>query len=193
MSFGEFLNEEIFKPLSMTSTFAGPEGVKELASGYGQLFGFPFQREQKYRPGALPSGYLVSSASDISRFLIAELKAGSGGNGILNAETIKTTWNPPKDAKEGYAMGWLVVNDSVNEQIIVHGGALENYQTFFYINPQRKPGFALLMNQGGLLPTLDRWSRIRVLDALQRLARGEPRVAGLLERVGHHAAREHDR
>lgn len=175
MKYGEFLSKEIFRPLSMTSTFAGPEGVKELAVGHGQFFGFPVQGKQIFRPGAVSSGYLVSNTSDIARFLIAELKAGSGKSGILNPETVKSTWIPPGGANDGYAMGWLVANDSVNEQVLIHGGAIEKYQSFFYINPQRNIGFVFLMNQGGLLPMLS-FNTIR--NGLLKIINGEQPETG---------------
>lgn len=86
MKYREFIYSEIFKPLAMTSSFAGPVGVKDLATGHGEIFGFPFRREQKYRAGALPSGFVVSSVSDIASLLIAELRAGKGDiNPELNA------------------------------------------------------------------------------------------------------------
>lgn len=169
LKYGEFLHEEIFKPLLMITTFAGPEGVNELAPGHGQFFGYPFQRQQIFRPGALPSGYLVSGVSDIARFLIAELRSISGDS-ILNPNTIQTTWTPPEDAKEGYGMGWLITNGSANERILIHGGALENYQSFFCLIPQRKIGFVFLMNQGGLLPMLS-FNAIR--DGLLKMVTGE--------------------
>ena len=171
--YGEFLNEEIFRPLAMTSTFAGPEGVKGLARGHGQLFGYPLPRKQVFRPGALPSGYLVSSASDIARFLMAELRAGGGQPGLLNPETVKATWTPPDGKNEGYAMGWLVANDSADERVLLHGGALENYQSFFCLIPQRKIGFAFLLNQGGLLPML---SFNAVRDGLLQIINGEQAI-----------------
>ena len=152
MEYGEFLGAEIFEPLSMAATFAGPDGVEGLASGNGQLFGFPFPRNQEFRPGALPSGYLVSTASDLAQFLVAEIQAGLGNAGPLDPETVKATWNPPGSSDEEYAMGWLVVDDEAHGRILVHGGALENYQSFFYVNPQSKLGFVVLVNQGGLFP-----------------------------------------
>lgn len=170
MSYGEFLHQEIFQPLSMGSTFAGPEGVKELAPGHGQFFGYPFQREQIFRSGALPSGYLVSSASDIAHFLIAQLKASSGDSSLLNPKTVRKTWTPPADKHEGYAMGWLVGKEENNERILIHGGALENYQSFFCLIPGRKIGFVFLMNQGGVLPMLS-FNTIR--NGLLEIVRGE--------------------
>jgi CubicO group peptidase (beta-lactamase class C family) len=161
MRYREFLYSEIFKPLAMTSSFAGPVGVKDLAPGHGELFGFSFRREQKYRPGALPSGFVVTSASDIVRFLISELRAGKGDTSILNPKTIKMTWQPPQKIKGGYAMGWLAIDTKGKTPFLVHGGSLENYQSFFYINPELNVGFVFLMNQGGLLPMIGGFNTLR--------------------------------
>ena len=176
MEFGEFLSAEIFEPLSMTSTFAGPDGVEGLAYGHGQIFNFPFPRNQEFRPGAVPSGYLVSSASDLARFLIAEIQAGSGNPGPLDPETVKATWSSPGSSNEEYAMGWLVVHDEVNGRVLGHGGALENYQSFFYINPQSRLGFVILANQGGLFPMSLGFAAVR--DGLLSIVNGEQPESG---------------
>lgn len=169
--YGEFLNEELFKPLSMENTYAGPDGVKGLAAGYGQFLSMPFQRKQIYRPGALPSGYIASSISDLARFLVAEIQAGSGKSGVLDINTVKTTWKAPNNSKEGYAMGWLVINDSKNGHLLIHGGSLENYQSFLYINPESQTGFVFLMNQGGILPMLMGFNTVR--DNLIKIVNGQ--------------------
>jgi CubicO group peptidase (beta-lactamase class C family) len=175
-TYGEFLNSEIFKPLGMTSTFPGPVGVKGIAEGHGEIFGFPFRREQKYRAGALPSGYIVSSASDIARFLIAELNAGKGDTSIFNPETIKATWQPAGNKKDGYAFGWLVMDTLGKTPFLAHGGSLENYQTFFYLNPELNLGFVFLMNQGGILPMIGGFSTLR--NGLIRIIDKEPPQKG---------------
>ena len=161
LEFGEFLDSEIFSPLRMESTFAGPEGVADLAKGHGEFFGFPIKRKQKYRAGALPSGYLVSSVSDIALFLTAELRAGRGDTGVFNPGIIKATWQPPAGIQGGYAMGWMVFDDRGKTPFIGHGGSLENYQSFFYINPETDLGFVFLMNQGGILPIYRGFAALR--------------------------------
>jgi CubicO group peptidase (beta-lactamase class C family) len=176
VKYGEFLTAEILGPLSMNNTRAGPEGVEALAAGHGQLFGFPFRRKQIYRPGALPSGYIVSSVSDLARFLVAEIKAGSGKPAPLDSETVKATWSPPESGKGGYAMGWQAIDEPVNGRFLVHGGALENYRSFLFINPELNLGFALLMNQGGLLPSLLGFDTAR--DGLVKIIHGEEVESG---------------
>jgi CubicO group peptidase (beta-lactamase class C family) len=161
MRYREFIYSEIFKPLAMTSSFVGPVGVKDLTAGHGEIFGFPLRREQKIREGAFPSGFIVSSVSDIASLLIAELRAGKGDSNILDPKTIKMTWQPPQNIKGGYAMGWLAVDTIGKTPFLAHGGSLENYQSFLYINPQLNTGFVFLMNQGGLLPMIGGFNTLR--------------------------------
>ena len=73
-------------------------------------------------------------------------------------------------------MGWLVVNDEVNGRVLGHGGALENYQSFFYINPQSELGFVILANQGGLFPMFLGFAAVR--DGLLSIVDGERPESG---------------
>lgn len=161
MKYNEFLDSVIFKPLKMTSSFAGPYGIKGLATGHGEIFGLPLNRKQEYRAGALPSGYVASSVSDLAHFLIAELRAGKGDTNLFNPQTIKTTWLPPENIKGGYAMGWMVFDTIGKTPFLAHGGSLENYQSFLYLNPQLNKGFVFIMNQGGILPMIGGFSTLR--------------------------------
>lgn len=154
MSFQNFMSNEVFLPLDMSRTTAGLTAGIIPVGGYGQLFGIPIKREQVFRKGAVPSGYMISTTNDISKFLIEELKAYKGESSILNKETILKTWQPSDTSENSYAMGWLAVRDSIGNKFYVHGGALEGYQSFFYLNPDKNIGFVVLMNQGGLFPMM---------------------------------------
>ncbi len=68
-------------------------------------------------------------------------------------------------------MGWLAVDDPTHGRLLIHGGALENYQSFFCLIPERNIGFAFLMNQGGIMPMLS-FNAIR--DGLLAIVHGEP-------------------
>ncbi len=159
-SFEAYLKKEIFSPLGMVDTYAGPAG-KNRAAGYGEIFGLPYRRNQKFRAGAIPSGYISSSAADISKYLIEELRAGNNESTVFNHETIKLTWTPPGDKKEGYAMGWYAFDITDMKPFIGHGGALENYQSFFYLCPAQNLGFVFLMNQGGIMPMMGGFNTLR--------------------------------
>ena len=73
-SYADYLHANIFVPLGMTNTTAHPVEARELAQGYSRAFGFPLPRQQGFVPGAVPSGYLISTAGDMARFLIAQIQ-----------------------------------------------------------------------------------------------------------------------
>jgi CubicO group peptidase (beta-lactamase class C family) len=161
--YGAFLGRELFAPLGMGSSAAGPAGLKgagaaarPIAAGHGALLGLPFERKQAYRPGALASGYLVSSAADLGAFLEAELAVSAGeARGGLKLESLEASWRSPAgvagyEKGSGYGMGWMVIEDGEGGSFLFHGGALENYQSALYLDPASGRGFALLMNEGGL-------------------------------------------
>jgi len=73
-------------------------------------------------------------------------------------------------------LGWLAITDSIGNKFYIHGGALEGYQSFFYINPDKDIGFVILMNQGGLFPMMS-FSVIR--DGLISIINGEQPNLGM--------------
>jgi len=158
--YGDFLERELFSPLGMDSSRAGADSADgpggPVADGHGELLGLPFGRRQIYRPGALASGYLVSSAADLGAFLGAELAvAGGEARGGLRPESLEASWRAPAGVSgygEGtaYGMGWMIVDDGEGGSFLFHGGALENYQSALYLDPAAGRGFVLLMNEGGL-------------------------------------------
>lgn len=154
VSFADFIADEIFRPLNMTRTTAGQADGIAPVEGHGQLLGFTTGRKQVYPKGAVPSGYMVSTANDVARFMVAEIRAGRGDSALLSRETVRQTWKPSDTVADSYAMGWLAVRDSLDNKFYVHGGSLVGYQSFFYLNPDKSIGFVVLMNQGGLFPSM---------------------------------------
>jgi CubicO group peptidase (beta-lactamase class C family) len=182
-SYADFLEEELFSPLGMTSSGAGE--LSETWSGRGStgagfsregsargavsqglhalghmaFLGLPVRRDQDYRAGALPSGYISSSARDLGLFLEAELgAAGQGGKpgkvGNLGPAALAETWLAPAgvsgyEAGTRYGMGWMLMDNEMGK-FLFHGGALENYQSALYLDPEGRRGFAILMGEGDL-------------------------------------------
>jgi hypothetical protein len=160
-SYGTFIKEAIFDVLSMRHSYANPADAEDPAEGYGQIFGFPVRRKQHFYPGALPSGYLISSVSDVSAFLIEELRASQGKSGIFPQELIESTWSAPNEVNTNYAKGWMSINRDNGSSFLIHGGSLENYQSFFYLDPSSQKGFVFLMNQGGFFPMAGAFNTVR--------------------------------
>jgi CubicO group peptidase (beta-lactamase class C family) len=160
LSYGEFVKKHIFEVLEMENSYANPNEANGLVEGYGQLFGIPIRRNQNFFPGALPSGYLISSVSDVSKLLIDQLRASQNKHSQFPKELIETTWIIPEGINSNYAKGWMRIEDNGN-MFLVHGGSLENYQSFFYLNPASKIGFVFTMNQGGFFPMMNSFNNIR--------------------------------
>ena len=169
--YGTFLKENIFTPLSMNNSFSNPQNAVNLIEGYGQLYGFPINRKQNFYPGALPSGYLISSAADISILLMDIINAFNGNQNTFSQKLIEETLTTPEEISSEYAMGWLKIDREDNTYFFIHGGSLENYQSFFYIDPVSNKGFVFMMNQGGFFPMINSFNNIR--DGLIKLINGD--------------------
>jgi CubicO group peptidase (beta-lactamase class C family) len=154
-SFEGFVEGEVFAPIGMSSSRSGlsekGEGGRlpraEVAQGYGVFLGLPIALKQEIRVSSFASGMMVSTARDIGKYLEAAIAVSGGGPavGALSAASLESAWTAPRGA--GYGMGWMVMDGGAR---LFHAGALENYQSAFFLDPRGRRGFAILMNQGGI-------------------------------------------
>jgi CubicO group peptidase (beta-lactamase class C family) len=171
--YGEYLHDHVFNPLGMAHTVADPAAASELAQGYGQAFGIALPRQQVFRPGALPSGYLISSAEEMAHYLIALLNEGQyNSQSIVRPDTLRQMLTPPVEVESDYGMGWVVTESSDGIQVIYHTGALENFYTAVMLLPEQQIGFALLCNQNSLFQMLT--GHDAVMIGLANLLVGDP-------------------
>jgi CubicO group peptidase (beta-lactamase class C family) len=147
-SYSDYLRSNVFEPLGMTRTITDPAEALNLAQGYSRAFGFPLPQSQNYIPGALPSGYLISTAEDMAHYLLAQLRnRQSNGKQMLDPESLAAMRTLPAGVDTEYAMGWMVVEDG---NTIAHGGALEYFQSFVAFGLKEEIGFVTLYNQNSL-------------------------------------------
>lgn len=146
-SYAEFTNEVIFEPLGLHSTYADPKQVgKEETIITGNRLSF--LRTQPYqvavKPALIPTGYIISNAKDISRWL--QIQLGTVEVGPQMKRIIKKSHQPDTahqvDKNTRYAAGWFVLNDGTIE----HSGGTQNYSTNFIINPDTQMGVCVLTN-----------------------------------------------
>jgi CubicO group peptidase (beta-lactamase class C family) len=169
-SFADYLQAHIFTPLGMTRTTADPAQARDLAQGYARAFGFPLPLAQVFNPGGVPSGYIVSTADDMARFLLAQIhNRRPDGQPLLSAPSLAVMRSTPAGIPSEYGMGWLVLE---NGAALAHGGSLDRFQAFMYFRPQDQRGFVMLCNQGSLENMLLETSAVR--DGLVRLINGQP-------------------
>lgn len=150
-SYEDYVQQEIFTPLGMRNSFtseadAEPQG---LATGHNYWFGRPGAADVPYNRGILPAGYLISSAEDMTRYLIAQLGDGSiDDTPVLSPEATTEMHRaavPTTTADTSYGMGWFVgpVNGS---PAVFHQGETFTYHANIVLLPDRDEGVVILMN-----------------------------------------------
>ncbi len=143
--YAEYIQQHIFEPLQMKSTFTDPDLAVQagLSQGYSRFFGFVVPAPQPSPVYELSAGYIISSAEDMARYAIAMNNQGVyAGESLLSEQWLAEMFSPVK----GYGMGWFVGNDH-----IYHGGANETFKTFVHLYPSRNLGIVLLINQGYMM------------------------------------------
>jgi CubicO group peptidase (beta-lactamase class C family) len=168
-SYGDYLQEHIFAPLGMKHSTSNPANATNLAQGYSRFFGYPLPLSQRFVPGALPSGYLITTAEDMANSLIAQINnRHTDGSQMLLPATMDQMRTPPPGIGSEYSMGWMVMD---NGNTLAHGGALEYFQSFVTIDLNEKTGLVILNNQNSMENMLFENNSIR--EGLLNLLKGK--------------------
>src|SRR5437773_352547 len=151
--FNDYINEHIFKPLSMThSTFVQPlpaSLAQSMSNGYklGSDASQPFETVS-----AFPAGSMSSSAADMARFIIAHLQDGQVGDvRILRPETARLMHSrlfALDDGANGMAHGFY--EESRNgHRIIGHAGDTFYFHSDLHLILDAGVGFFVSYNSAG--------------------------------------------
>jgi CubicO group peptidase (beta-lactamase class C family) len=153
-SYGDYVTKHIFEPLGMTHSYAHKGDALEagLAQGHSKLFGFPVPRRPIFRAYLLGASYLVSTARDLSRFLMAMGDGGVyDGARVLSPDSVALMASPPAQVPGStYGMGWSTGSHR-GESTGGHGGSDEVYTCQMALLENRHRGYVLLMNQQHLI------------------------------------------
>jgi CubicO group peptidase (beta-lactamase class C family) len=150
-SYESYVQTEIFGPLQMRDSFTS-QGAAErdgLASGYHYWFGRPRAADLPYNRGLVPAGYLISSAEDMTHYLIAQLNDGRYRTAsVLSPAEIAELHQPVAPTPEtgtSYGMGWFVgpINDI---PAIYHQGETPNFVAKAVLVPESRTGVIVLTN-----------------------------------------------
>lgn len=151
--FMEFVEEDVFKPLGMTSsTFViGPELAPRLTVGYvnrGDGNPDPEQptREHAGRGYKVPNGGVYSTVGDLARFIGA--LQGRASPAILSAESVAemSRVHTPEDPDNGYGLGVMIRTTDDGARLIGHSGSVAGYNAYMLFEPQSGLGVVLLRN-----------------------------------------------
>jgi CubicO group peptidase (beta-lactamase class C family) len=154
LSFEEYIERNIFQPLGMTrSSFLQPYPAHLAADVV------PSGADS----GAMllsPSGSMISTVSDMGRFIGAHLNGGSFGDSrILSAETVREMQRQHftgQSRMPGVAYGFFE-NYTNGRRILFHTG-LSGHQSLLCLLPEERVGFYLVLSvrQGGAYQELRR-------------------------------------
>jgi hypothetical protein len=155
--YGSYLQSHILLPLGMAHSYTSlGDGMRHgLASGHRQWFGQFQASELPYPESFVPAGFLITTASDMARYL--EMIAGNGqiGGVRLLSEASMTQLlrgAAPFDetGKSAYAMGW--VSDTFNGiPVVYHDGDTGRFSSVMAVSRGSHFGVVLLANGSGWL------------------------------------------
>lgn len=176
--FADYLSAEIFRPLGMqrTTSVDTTDEMPEQARGYVRAYGTVLSRPHP-RWFAAGSHGVVTTAADLSRWLIAQNNEGVSADGrrIATARTIDLTHTPPGTPKGGdYAMGWRAARQDDGHLEIQHTGELLTHNSMATLLPDSGIGIAVVTNTGMISGD----DAPQLVQGLVELARGgNPEVA----------------
>lgn len=169
MSFEEFIDRRIFKPLDMIDSVPAESWAKDRSNvatphvrqggtvrGLGEMT--PIRRAMPMDASA-PSGGMMSSARDLAKWLTVQVNRGVAADGqrLYSASQAATMWRgvsiiraegePHPDAPNFvvYAPGWQL-HDYKGHMWIWHSGGLDGSGSIVGILPEQKVGIAILSN-----------------------------------------------
>jgi CubicO group peptidase (beta-lactamase class C family) len=149
------IERHILAPLGMShSTFRRPipEGLRaDLAKDYGVASG-EVKPPNNEEPAGDPSGHLITTANDISRFMLAHLQQGRYAEyQLLRPQTTQLMHAPAFVAVPGaqsVALGFFGM-DYNDRRVITHMGDISGFHADVELLPDEGVGFFMAVNSDG--------------------------------------------
>jgi putative pyoverdin transport system ATP-binding/permease protein len=152
--FEDYMRDCVFVPLGMFDTTLSPEVAagENRADGHQLLLGKVVARNTPVFRSMAPAGWVMSSAADMSRWLIVNLNDGLiDGVQVIPREVIELMHTTGvllnKDGQDaGYSMGWFTGTTPDGELCVWHGGDTTNFLAETILLPEEKTGIVMLVN-----------------------------------------------
>ncbi len=149
-AYADYMQQMIFNPLGMKHTFVlqGDRSNQiKPATGYKMAYTSPRAYEPPPYDGNAPAGYIVSTATDMTRWLTAQLGERSQGN--IDAELIQQSHQPNRSVApdlngSSYAIGWDIFQKGQGE--ISHAGNNPTFSSFIVMRPAQKTAVLVMAN-----------------------------------------------
>jgi CubicO group peptidase (beta-lactamase class C family) len=175
----EYLDERVFKPAGLARTtgyasrmYADPDCAIPMERVDGRWRACRLIKTDRTMHAA---GGLGASARDAARWLILHMNDGEiEGTRVISAErakemrTLQSRFQKKEGViriMEGFGLGWQV-GTFHGTPICSHGGGYAGTATYYALLPEKKYGFALLMNAGAEASGLQDVIAVDILDRL---------------------------
>ena len=157
-TYGDYVQQHIFDPLEMENTYTDLEQSRKagFTGGHRYWFGQPVAHQMDPLPALVPAGYIVSTAEDLSNYLMMYLNDGVfAGQQILSASGIEEMHRGVAEATLGpwaggaparYAMGWYVGGPWGDGSMIFHPGSEPTSTAMLTLDRENNAGTVTLMN-----------------------------------------------
>jgi len=155
-SYADYVQASIFAPLGMRDSHVDQaialdrENPGRLSSGHVYVVGFPVARTLPHEGDRLPTAALISSAADMGRFLVAQMRTGSSELLSTAGLTLMHTGGAPSGSFS-YAFGWRD-GTIAGERAVHHGGIVPNFRGKMVMFPDRHLGIVVLTNVSSAIP-----------------------------------------
>jgi CubicO group peptidase (beta-lactamase class C family) len=148
--YSELLAARVLAPLGLSSSDARVPAVPPRGSAY--FFALSLPRAPSTSAVAASSGYLVSSAADIGKYMAYLLGPEKTKRGPLPTRAVISLFDPlSPHAPYGYG---LFIGQDDEGRVAYHDGSLDGFSSRLVLWPDKRAGVAVLAPQGSLLQSL---------------------------------------
>ena len=154
----DYVTEHILKPLDMQNSFfrTNDECTDKIVQGYGTVFMKAHSYNAPSYYGNIAAGYLVSSTSDLMKWM---KYWGTGSND--SSGLVKAVLKHDVSKSANYFGGWYIYKDFIS-----HGGNNPNFCSHVIISRERNQAVFVLSNLAGSSATM-------TADGIYRILLGE--------------------
>lgn len=168
-SWDAFIRERILDPLGMDRTISSTHdlaGFKNVSAPHNDYRDTIIAIDWLNWDNIAPAGGLISTVSDVSRWLFFQLDRGvtPGGDTLIRPERFREMWAPqtiqyvspwsesmwPSTHFKSYGLGWALF-DYHGRKVIGHGGGYDGFISNTTFVPEEKLGFVILTNKNSSL------------------------------------------
>lgn len=161
-SYEDFMRDEVFVPLGMTSAAIGTGAGLEHSAVRYDASGKPIAFYDFDHRGA---SAVYTSAHDLVRFGMYHLEHRlPGQKPVLRDATIDAMQrvSTPGDTATGYGLGWLIGSES-GTRVVSHTGGMPGVATTLKLYPEHDLVIVALANRSGVAPHI---AAFRIADAI---------------------------